>query len=256
VACAAVAAADKSVIAARGKPWHRGSRQRGCVPAGVDPQAAWGRSEYHGGWVYGYCYEVLLCATKGSRVFPLLASADVASRSEHRSFPEKIPQFPRSLGNLLIDTGYDDNDMAEAVEWRPERQPRPRRQRRRRRPARPRRTGRRYLCPLQARGGKPAVGQTTQRGKRERSRLRRAARQRFFKSARGRRLYKRRKITCEPFNQWFKQLFELHQGAWHRGLDNNRTQLLAAIFGYQLLLRYNSRCGRRDGQVQWLLDGL
>ena len=71
-----------------------------------------------------------------------------------------------------------------------------------------------------------------------------------------RRLYARRTRTVEPFNEWFKHLFELHERAWHRGLDNNHTQLLAAIFGYQLLVRFNHRCHRRNGQVQWLLDGL
>jgi hypothetical protein len=42
----------------------------------------------------------------------------------------------------------------------------------------------------------------------------------------------------------------------HRGLDNNRTQLLAAIFAYQVLLRYNHRCGKKNGQVRWILDML
>ena len=32
--------------------------------------------------------------------------------------------------------------------------------------------------------------------------------------------------------------------------------LLAALFGYQLLLRYNHRGGRSNGQVQWILDTL
>jgi len=239
VADAKLAAADKSLIAARGKPWHRCRQKRNQLPRGVDPQASWGYSTHHG-WVFGYCYEVLICATKGKLCFPLLASADQASRSEHRSFPEKIQQLPRSLRQLLLDGGYDSNPMAEAVEYRADGKP----------------TGRRYVCPLQSRGGKPAVGQTLQRGKRERSRQRRALRQRFFTSKYGQRIYQQRMKTCEPFNHWFKQLFELDQRTWHRGLDNNRTQILAAIFCYQLLLRYNHRLGHRDAQVQWILDGL
>jgi hypothetical protein len=31
----------------------------------------------------------------------------------------------------------------------------------------------------------------------------------------------------EPFNEWFKSLFELDDRVWHRGLENNQTQLLA-----------------------------
>ena len=41
------------------------------------------------------------------------------------------------------------------------------------------------------------------------------------------------------------------QLVWHRGLDNNMTQLLAALFTYQLLLRYNRRKHRYNGQIQW-----
>ena len=60
----------------------------------------------------------------------------------------------------------------------------------------------------------------------------------------------------EPFNQWFKHLFELEERAWHRGLGNNRTQLLAALFCYQLLVCYARRRGLRDAQIQWILDAL
>ena len=85
---------------------------------------------------------------------------------------------------------------------------------------------------------------------------RRQRRQRFLRGRRGRRLYRRRSQTVEPFNDWFKSLFELEQRVWHRGLSNNQTQLLAAIFCYQLLLRYNRRHGRENGQIQWILDAL
>lgn len=63
-------------------------------------------------------------------------------------------------------------------------------------------------------------------------------------------------MTAEPFNEWFKSSFQLHDRAWHRGLDNNRTQILAALFAYQLLIRYNHRHGNHHGQLQWILDGL
>ena len=158
--------------------------------------------------------------------------------------------------NALIDGGYDGNAQAEAFEYHPD-------GRRRRARARGSRRGRaragplrHYICPLQARGNKPAVGRTPRRGQRERLRAHRAARERFYRSARGRRLYAWRGRTVEPFNQWFKHLFDLEDRVWHRGLDNNRTMLLAAIFCYQTLLRYAFARGRRDGQIQWILDGL
>jgi hypothetical protein len=60
----------------------------------------------------------------------------------------------------------------------------------------------------------------------------------------------------EPFNQWFKSTAELDQRVWHRGLDNNRTQVLSAIFVYQLLVRHNYRTGNKNGRIKWILDGL
>jgi hypothetical protein len=173
-------------------------------------------------------------------IFPLLASVDVASRSEKKFLAEQIPLLPPSVHNVLVDSGHDANDLAEAIEYGPDARP----------------TGRHYLCPLQERGGKPAVGKTLHRGRREQRRQHRALRQQFYKSKYGRRLYARRGKSVEPFNQWFKHLFELEHQVWHRGLANNRTMLLAAIFGYQVLVRYSFKCGRRDGQIQWILDGL
>src|SRR5262249_19849172 len=91
---------------------------------------------------------------------------------------------------------------------------------------------------------------------RARSRALREQRRRFLQSARGRRVYARRKKTVEPFNQWFKSLLELDGRVWHRGLDNNRTQVLAGVFVYQLLVRYNHRRGHRNGRLRWIMDGL
>lgn len=70
----------------------------------------------------------------------------------------------------------------------------------------------------------------------------------------GLKLCARRSQTVEPFDDWLKSLFELEHGVWHRGLDNNRAQLLAAIFAYQVLLRCNHHCGKQNGQVRWIID--
>jgi hypothetical protein len=60
----------------------------------------------------------------------------------------------------------------------------------------------------------------------------------------------------EPFNQWFKSLFELDTHVWHRGVNNNRTQILGAVFAYQLLVRHNFHIGRNNGRVRWIIDAL
>jgi len=89
-------------------------------------------------------------------------------------------------------------------------------------------------------------------GQHERRRQRKA----YLKSVPGSRQYARRGETVEPFNGWFKALFELDDHEWHRGLKNNQTQLLTAIFVFQYLLRYNRKRKRFNGQVKWILDVL
>lgn len=238
VSDARVVAADKSMIAARGRarPWHLKEQS----PKAVDLEAGWGKSA-HDGWVWGYSYEVVVCAGKHERILPLLASAAPANTSEHRSFAQKIPHLPPSTRYVLADKGYDGNELAEAIEYNKRGKP----------------TGRHFVTPLMARGGNPSsVGKMKGKGRRERLRQHRILRETFFNSIKGRRLYKRRLCSVEPFNQWLKERFELEHRVWHRGLANNRTMLLAAIFIYQSLQRYNAAQGHRDGAIQWILDAL
>ena len=232
-------AVDKSLMAAKGPPWHQADRKKGRRPRGVDEEATWGFSGCRK-WVYGYSYEVLVSATKGSVVCPLLVSADTAHASEHHAFLDKIRELPDKTRYVLADAGYDSNSHGEAVEYRVDGT----------------RTGRRFVCPLQRRGGKPSVGELPHRGRRERSRRRRADRSTFYHSRRGQRLYRQRGQTVEPFNEWFKTKFDLAAAVWHRGLANNKTQLAAAIFVYQLLLRYHYRRGGTNGNIQWILDAI
>lgn len=236
-----VVAVDKSLIAACGPRWHKSDRQRNRIPKGlrgVDRDSTWGYSQ-HDGWVQGYGFEVVVTATADSPVFPLLASADTANVKEIQTFVEKIPDLPGEAESVLADSGYDSNAAAEQVEYNEH----------------DRRRGRRFLCPENRRGSKPRSSDCPV-VPRDESHRRRLARKKFLKSRRGKRLYARRGQTVEPFNDWFKTLFELDHRVWHRGLDNNRTQLLAAIFAYQLLVRYNHRRGNHNSQVKWIMDTL
>jgi hypothetical protein len=240
VADPTVVAADKSLIAAQGPPWHVSDRRAARRRAGIDPDGAWGYSE-HDGWVYGFGYEVVVSATPRSVVFPLLASADAANVSEVRTFAAKIDLLPSGTWRVLADSGYDANHLGERVEF----------------DAAGRRTGRRFVCPPNPRNNKrPKTKPGGADASRTRSRKRRGWRIRYYQSPRGRGLYRRRSKTVEPFNQWLKSLFELEGRVWHRGLDNNRTQLLGSIFVYQLLVRYNHRLGNNNGRVRWILDRL
>jgi Transposase DDE domain len=230
---------DKSLIEALGPPWHQQQRQAGEASAGVDRDAAWGYSE-HTGWVFGYSYEVVVAATAGATVFPLLASFDIGSAAEVRSFADKIDHLPTGTLVITADSGYDANALGERIEY----------------DERGHKTGRRFLCPENPRHQRPKKKRGGADASRARSRKRRQQRRQFLNSRKGRRLYARRKKTVEPFNQWFKSQFELDSHAWHRGLDNNRTLGLAAIFCYQLLVRYNYACGNQNGRIRWITDAL
>lgn len=233
-------AVDKSLIAAQGQLWHQRDREAGRTPPGVDTDATWGYSE-HDDWTYGFSYEIVVTATPNTTVFPLLASFDTASVSEPRTFVEKIDELPVQTRTVSADSGYDANYVGEAVEFDDA----------------GRRTGRRFLCPENPRNNKRRKTKPCHAdASRAHSRKLRQQRRTFLKSARGQRIYARRKKTVEPMNQWFKNLFELDHRVWHRGLDNNRTQILAAIFAYQLLVRYNHMQGNRNGCICWILDAL
>jgi|SRR5438105_4581903 len=225
-----VVAVDKSLLDGLGPPWHKSQRDRGEVPAGVDVETTWGYSDYHG-WVQGYSYEVVVTASAGSVVCPLLVSADTASASEASTFADKIPALPPQTKYVDADSGYDVDDYAQKIEEDERGKP----------------TGRRFLCPENPRNG---TGQRPGPAA-ERRRKRRA----FLKSRRGRKIYRRRGQTVEPFHERLSRAFELER-AWHRGLDNNRTQVLAAVFAYQVLLRYNHRLGRPVAQVKDIVDRL
>lgn len=235
--CAAI---DKSLVAGRGRVWRPADRRNGHVPRAVDKDTTWGYSQYDG-WVQGYAFEVAVTAPRQGVVWPLLASVDTASRSEQKTVLQKIPVLPRRTKFVLLDSGYDSNTVAEAVEWR-----------------NGRRTGRRCLCPEVRRPNTRCPRQAPSRQSRQRQHHRRLreGRKRFLESPRGRALYARRKVCSEPFNARLKHLFDLDDRAWHWGLDNNRTMILAAICAYQLLLIHNHSKGRRVANLQCLLDAL
>jgi len=238
---AADVATDKSLIAARGPLWHKSDRKKNRIPKGlrgVDRDSEWGCSK-HDGWVQGYSFEVVVSATKSSPVFPLLASADVASAKETTTFDQKIDDLPQATKNVTADSGYDSNHLAERIEYS----------------TAGKRTGRRFVCPENKRGSKDKSGRQPVRP-RDESHRRRLARRQFYRSRRGKAIYRRRSQTVEPFNEWFKSLFELEDRVWHRGLENNRTQLLSALFAYGLLVRYNHRRGNENGQIRWIIDTL
>jgi len=235
-------AIDKSLLGSRGRAGP-GKRRRLQTQAselrGVDRQADWGFSPYHG-WTYGYSYEIMTTADAGSVHLPLAASADTASASEYVSCEPKLAFLPKQTRYVLVDGGYDSNRLGDRVEWDEQ----------------GRRTGRRFICPRNRRTGqgRPKTRRTAIKEREAQSR--RWKRLDFYDSPRGRKLYAQRGQSVEPLHERLKSPFELSRQVWHRSLANNKTQLLSVVFCYQLLLRYNFRCGHRNAQVQWILECL
>ena len=229
-----VVSVDKSVIPARGKrPKKRRRKQKR-----VDHEATWTPNEYHG-WTYGYSYEVVLSSTKKTLNWPMIASAATASRSESRTLGEKLPRLAPQVKYVLADRGYDADDHCEATEWKGDV-----------------RLERRFVYPLRRSSRGPAQKEHKRSKQRKLRQEHRRLRKQFVDSVRGKSLYALRGTTIEPFNSWFKQLFDLHDRVWHRGVANNKTQILGAVFLNQVLLRINLKHNRRNGQIKWLLDSL
>ena len=93
-------AGDKSLIAGLGRRWDSRDRRRGRVPRRVDTDTTWGYSQ-HDGWVQGYSFEVVVTAPAEGVSWPLVASADTASRSEQKTILDKIPELPRPTRYVL-----------------------------------------------------------------------------------------------------------------------------------------------------------
>jgi hypothetical protein len=151
----------------------------------------------------------------------VVGSVDPGHVREARTFPAKLPRLPRGARYVLVDMGYDSNDMGELAEYDPQ----------------GRRTGRRLVGPQQRRhnrySGRKRVWRETRRRRRRETR---AERLRFYRTRFGRSLYRRRGRTVEPFFGRFKGLFELDEHVGHTGLGNNQTQVLAALVLYQIPL--------------------
>src|SRR5262249_11200938 len=157
-------------------------RKKGHIPRRVDPDTTWGRSAYDG-WVQGYSFEVVVSA-KGEVTWPLLASVDTASRSEQKTFLEKVEELSPATRYVLADSGYDGGAGAARVEDRGTTRPLLAREA-------PRPNARR-----------PRQPQSRQSSERQQHRLR-EKRRAFLQSRRGRKLYGRRKTRVEPFHAQF-----------------------------------------------------
>ena len=218
---ARVAAADKSLHAARGPLWHQKHRRQNRVPKKlrrVDRDSQWGYSPYHK-FVQGYAEHVIINATPGEARFPFDAMADTAKMAENQVLRERLAYLPKPTRKILIDGSYDDNDL---------------------------------LGDLQGRRVQPILPECAFHKGTPKLPFRRWAADLRRKKV-NQRLYKRRRHVIEPHFGLDKRRFENHV-VWFYGLANNRTHLPLVSFVIQVLMLDNFARGRPPEEIQWLLD--
>jgi hypothetical protein len=221
-----VSAVDKSMFQAQGPLWHKKDRKLGIVPnnlRNVDTDSEWGCSKYRG-WVQGYAIHLLCSATPGFVPVPLDAVATTANVKENGVFDAMIDHLHPDTKYIVADSGYDDKKLIEKCERRKT----------------DKYITRRLIVPME---------------KRKHTSIKRLPYIRFFKSKRGRRLFRLRKITVEPMYDILKSIFELNP-VWMKGKRNVHPLLLLSVLVYQLLLLYNFVNGKAVSRVKYILDGV
>jgi len=221
-----VSAVDKSMFKAQGPLWHKKDRNKGIVPENlrnVDTDSEWGYSKYRG-WIQGYALHLLCSATPGFIPVPLDAEAATANVPENRIFDPMIDHFHEDTKYIVADSAYDDGKLTDKCEFRKN----------------DKYITRRLVVPME---------------KHIHTSSKRLPYIRFFKSKRGQRLFRLRKITVEPMFEIFKSLFSL-EPVWMKGKQNVQSLLLLIVFTYQLLLLFNFVNGRAVSHVKYILDGV
>jgi len=221
-----VNAVDKSMFKAQGPLWHKKDRNKGIVPENlrnVDTDSEWGYSKYRG-WIQGYALHLLCSASPGFIPVPLDAEAATANVPENRIFDPMIDHFHEDAKYIVADSGYDDGKLIDKCEFRKN----------------DKFITRRLIVPME---------------KHKHTSSKRLPYIRFFKSGRGQRLFRLRKITVEPMFEILKSLFSL-EPVWMKGKQNVLSLLLLTVLAYQLLLLFNFVNGRPVSRVKYILDGV
>ena len=216
---ATVAASDGSVFATPGPVWHKKDKEAGIIPEGlhgVDREADWIPSEYHG-WVYGYKAHVSITVAP-TTVRVVLAACVTGSACESHILQAQIKDLPPLLHTLLVDAGYDDRDLIALCAER----------------------GIEVLAPL----SKP-IGKSTPQDRRDRAA--------YLASPQGKARYRQRGSSIEPFFGTIKDFFHLDPLPL-QGKTNASVLILLALYLWNLIVLFNFLNDRPLGAVKPVLD--
>lgn len=216
---ATVAASDGSAFATPGPVWHKKDKGAGVIPAGlhgVDREADWIQSEYHG-WVYGYKAHVSITVAP-TTVRAVLGACVTGSACESHVLQARIKDLSPLLRTLLLDAGYDDGDLIAQCAER----------------------GIEVLAPL----SKP-IGKSTPQNRRDRAA--------YLSSPQGKARYRQRGSSIEPFFGTVKDFFHLDPLPL-QGKTNASVLILLALYAWNLIVLFNFVNGRPLGAVKPVLD--
>lgn len=216
---ATIAASDGSAFVTPGPVWHKQDKQAGIIPEGlhgVDTQADWIQSTYHG-WVYGYKAHVSISVAP-TTVRVVLDATVTGSACESHVLQARVKDFPPLVRTLLLDAGYDDGDLIDTCTLR----------------------GIQALVPL----SKP-VGKSTSQARRDRAA--------YLASPPGKARYRQRGESIEPFFGTIKHFFHLDPLP-RQGKTNASVFILLALYAWNLIVLFNFVNDCPLGAVKPVLD--
>jgi hypothetical protein len=201
---ASIVSVDSSMIRAKnGHVWHRKQMASGYVPrSGIDTDARWGFSGTKG-WIFGY--KLHMTSSTGKLIVPLSASITPANVYDNQMYQELTGHLPDGIQYVAADAGYDDWKLYDYT----------------------RQKGARLVCPVRR----------YHHTKGERLEI-----ISFYKSRKGRKIYRNRGVSIEPLFCTVKETFGMDPSPV-RGFDNVSSYLLMCVLVYQLTVYWNSITG-------------
>lgn len=113
--CGRAAAADSTVLRAKGGVWHKKDREKGIVPhTSIDTEAHWTKSGWHG-WVYGW--KLHLIATVAAVWIPLAAELTPANAADNIAIEPLLWELPSEARYVLGDQHYHAPNVARVCQY-------------------------------------------------------------------------------------------------------------------------------------------
>lgn len=201
-----ILAHDRSLLKAKGEPWHKKERELGIIPnRPCDKEANWGYSETKKEWIYGYGIHLTSVVTPNYPVFPIFVELTTANIKGTGILKDNLDKIPDRTKHILADTEFESQDLYN-------------------------KSNKRMLTPI-----RETINHWT--GKKAMSAQRRK-RKEFFKSPKAQKLYKLRNPFIEQLFNISKNIFNI-EPSWFFGKRYTETLVFLSIYAYQIFVVYS-----------------